>query len=59
MSGLETKKSEKFLKKTRIVSILQLYQKFLKGYCLHKYLLSLTVFSQNANADFEKDCSFF
>ena len=40
MSGLETKKSEKFLKKTRIVSILQLYQKFLKDIaCTNIYFL--------------------
>ena len=30
----------------------QLYQNFLKGQCLLKYLLTLIFFSQNTNADF-------
>ena len=36
----------------RTVSILPMISNFFQKYCLHNYLFSLSVFSQNTNADF-------
>ena len=54
MSHLYTKNAEKTKNWTNRAVYFQNYQKVFKGWCLLKYLLFLTMFSQNLVKDFEK-----